>query len=84
MTVLAIVSGLWCIAFFLPFALVGESWGTLWFPLNMPLSGIIEDRYGIGRDSYGWITMVTFVNGVVVGVVLASLSLLVAAARRSR
>lgn len=79
-----IVAALWCIAFFLLFALVGEPWITPWFWLNLPLSGIVEDHLAVGPDSYGWITAITVANGVTLGLVVGFFASLIAAARRGR
>lgn len=73
----------WCLVLLVPFAVVGEYWGMVWFPLNVPLSVIVEDRYGIGRDSYGWIGLITIANSAVIGSIVGLIAFLTAA-RRSR
>jgi hypothetical protein len=47
--------GVWLLgiaALLLPFAISGESWGTVWIYAAVPLSFITEEVIGIGRDSY--------------------------------
>lgn len=36
----------------LPFAVVGESWGMIWYYVTAPLSMAVEMVFGIGSDSY--------------------------------
>lgn len=48
----------WVVAFFyvgcalIPYAIVGESWGMLWFYLTAPVSMAVETTLGIGKESY--------------------------------
>jgi len=47
--------GVWVLGFLgllVPFAVIGESWGTLWMYVAAPSSFVAEDMIGIGRDSY--------------------------------
>src|SRR5262245_38404986 len=57
-----IAAAVWCLALLVPYAIIGESWGFMWMLLSLPLSGYVHSRYGIGRDSYGWIGLITLVN----------------------
>ena len=76
-------AAVWCLALLVPFAVVGEYWGMVWFPFNVPLAAIVEDRYGISRDSYGWVGLITIANSTVIGLIVGSVAFL-AAVRRSR
>ena len=36
----------------IPFAIVGESWGMLWFYFTAPVSMAVEAIFGIGKKSH--------------------------------
>lgn len=39
------------VADLIPYVVIGETWGLIWFPLNQPVSGVVvESLVGISRD----------------------------------
>jgi hypothetical protein len=70
-------------AMLLPY-LAGETWGMVWFILSLPLSGLAEEKWGIGRDSHLLILVITLINGVIVGAMLAGLVVVVRDSFRRR
>lgn len=80
-TIGSAVALLWLAVSLGPRLVAGESWGMVWFPMNEPLSGWAEQRWGIGSASYGLVAGVTLVNALVVGAIVAGGAWLV---RRSR
>ena len=67
-------------AMLLPFLLIGETWGMIWFPLSMPLSAWAENHWGISSDTLFLILGITLANGLVLGAGVSGLLAL----RRSR
>ena len=46
-------------ALVLPFIIVGEIWGMVWYLVAMPLTTIVEGSVGIGSHSYFLIALVS-------------------------
>ena len=36
---------------FVPFIVIGETWGMVWYLINLPLSDIAENNFGISGDT---------------------------------
>ena len=70
-------AGTYTLAMLVPFLMIGETWGVLWFPLSLPLSAWAEDKWGIGRDGHLLIFWITLANGAIVGAILSGLAVVI-------
>ncbi len=57
----------------LPFLLVGEYWGMIWFELHYPLGYLFEKSIGISKESYFLIGLITLIQSCVISYVLVLL-----------
>lgn len=64
----------WLMGSLLPFLFFGGNWGMVWFFLHLPLSEVVEDKFGIGTGSYLAIGCVTLVYAAVMGLVTGGLA----------
>ena len=39
-------------------------WGMVWFSVNQPLSGLVEDAVGISGETQGWLVAISLVNAM--------------------
>ncbi len=58
----------WLAAVLLPFAVIGETWGSVWFDLNRPLSLLVEAQVGIGAASALTVAAIGVGVGIGIGV----------------
>lgn len=67
-----ISSSAWAVVNLLPYAIAGETWGMMWFPLNQPLSGLLEESplSDLGYPHL-FVLTTTVVNGLGIGLLLA-------------
>jgi hypothetical protein len=56
------LAAVWLAVSFLPFAFIGETWGSIWYLINYPLSLAIE---GLERFKIVYLATVTLINGCV-------------------
>lgn len=66
----------WILGNFVPYMIVGEYWGYVWYPMNH-LFGAYEWLRMILPQRYLFVMVVTFSNGILTGICLALLSYLV-------
>lgn len=78
-----ISSSAWAVVNLLPFALGGETWGMVWFPLNQPLSSLLKES-PLSEHGYPhlFVLTTTVVNGLVIGLLLAGALVLTQKMRR--
>lgn len=70
------VAGLWVLMSLIPYFVVGESWGSVWFMINRPLSSILKSPlWEFGRGVY--VFVVTMANAAVLCALLSLISLAV-------
>lgn len=48
----------------LPYAVVGENWGMVWFYIMAPLSFFVESTVGIGDDSWLFIVAISLASAI--------------------
>ena len=51
---------------FIPFIVIGETWGMVWFLINMPLSGMVENTIGIGHSTTYLILSISILNSLLI------------------
>ena len=43
------------LALLVPFVVIGESWGMLWYPLALPFSAVLKGAFWSSSDSMGYL-----------------------------
>lgn len=62
-----IVALFYSLGLLLPYAVVGQTWATMWFILAIPFSTIAEDTAGLSVDTPELILAVTMTGAIVWG-----------------
>ncbi|RYD23102.1 MAG: hypothetical protein EOP88_05555 [Verrucomicrobiaceae bacterium] len=81
--VFIVTSAVWALVSLVPYVVIGEYWGMVWYLFNLPLAELLKGSLW-GHSPIAYVVLVTIINAIIVSSVISSVWMLLASIRKAR